>query len=152
LRPAEACEFAHVYLDGALEARRRAEAQGLLPPVSSGTKGEDARVGYFDSQPPPLLPSPSPSATYSYHGYGTHPQPTAAPPSASASALAAQGQSQRQPALAGPDSAGIVYESRPTKIYVQMPRTRTGQRVCYYHNAGRCTNPACPFLHVLVRV
>ena len=36
-------------------------------------------------------------------------------------------------------------------IYVRMPRLANGQRICYYHNVGKCTNAVCPFVHVLVR-
>jgi hypothetical protein len=174
-KPAEDCEFAHIYLDGALEARRRAEAQGLLPPVADGgheqpqpvaREAGDGRLARHRPEgpgavPPPMPPplqvpqapavwaggngggggggggypqhSPALAPSYSYHSYMAPPEPPA---------------EVFPPASRGP----VVYDTRPTKIYVQMPRTRTGQRVCYYHNVGRCVNPSCPFLHVLVRV
>lgn len=165
-KAADECEFAHVYLDGALQARRRAEAQGILPPItSSGGDGEEAR------QPPQL----DQRAPQGWSG-GVDPrmqqqQQQLSALSAGGGAVEAAGATyapsswqHQQHAYAPPAPLldpglvaaaardGVVYETRPTKVYVQMPRSaRTGQRVCYYHNAGKCTARACPFLHVLVR-
>jgi hypothetical protein len=246
-KPAEQCEFAHVYVEGALEARQEAEAQDLLPRSASGGSeaGEGGGVGRAASltssgegneqhqqhqhqqhqhqqpNPPPppsttgggyhgndgeaRAPAGHPSSARSSSSHRTGPgrggwrrQRAMAPPPPSLdrgsafgmpgpppfyggdsashyhpAALAPMASAHHYDAYAGPtlpmppppppppsyaaaggyeDGAGpggVYYP--PTKTYVNMPRTATGQRVCYYHNVGKCTNVVCPFVHVLVR-
>ncbi len=177
-KAAEECEFAHIYLDGALEARRRAEAQGLLPPVADGCHEQPQHVrreagdggglarhriegpSTVPHMPPPLRVPQAPAVWANgnggggggnHGGGGGYPQPSLAlAPSYSYHSYMAT--SERPAEAFPPASQGpVVYDTRPTKIYVQMPRSRTGQRVCYYHNVGRCVNPSCPFFHILVR-
>lgn len=189
-RPADKCSFAHVYLDGALEARRRAEAQGILPPVTSTSDDGDGEGRHHAARaiaahdPSPLPPPPPPPQQQQQQlaqpplqvvngvplqlhpvqqlmhppphstggrvpGYPPLPasvapswhQPYSAPPPIDVGAAAA---------TTGGDE--ILYDNGPTKVYIQMPRSRrTGQRVCYYHNVGKCCTRDCPFLHILVR-
>lgn len=190
-RSDDKCTFAHVYLDGALEARRRAEAEGLLPPTStassSGSDGEDGEGQHQSLQQPqqhPQLPPqplqgpggvPLPIHPAVLQQQMLPPPPPPPPPHHSAGRpgpgyplppVAVPAPSWHQPytappplhvGAAGPAAAAvgagyeILYDHGATKVYIQMPRSRrTGQRVCYYHNVGKCTHRSCPFLHILV--
>ena len=170
-RPADKCSFAHVYLDGALEARWRAEAQGLLPPVTSTSEDGDgerphqvaarAITAHDPSQqhppPPPLqgasgvsLPMHPSAQQRQQHqmllpphstggrGHGYHPPPASVAPSSWHQPYVAPSPPCDVGAASMSGEDEILYDNGPTKVYIQMPRSRrTGQRVCYYHNVVR---------------
>ncbi len=258
-KPAAECEFAHVYVEGAREAREDAAARALLPCPSDGEResgvssasapssyalsggrpsdpGEDSHHHHHhrggqqpppgpprqgsssssqDNSPPrpdpahnppaeypsgpprlrgdgrwrhemapapayPGAPAPGPPPAYygeggggggggsgghpmaatpgagAYHGVAllpavaydgySHPNNPPPPPSSYVGAAYPMG---GQGAAGDEGGLGLLYP--PSKTYVHMPRTNTGQRICYYHNVGKCTNAVCPFVHVLVR-
>ena len=115
------------YVDGS----PMAAAGGYYPPGAAGPPSYAGYDAYGNPQPPPSLGAMYAGAMVGAEAGGGGP-------------VYVGGGAQDGDGDGGGGGGG-------SKTYINMPRTGTGQRICYYHNVGRCTNTNCPFVHVLVR-